>query len=411
MALDLSGSLQMSQDVKQFQLVGNNLERQTALISYLYEFDSGNSDNYPSLPSGADIPNFAYYDYQTLSGIDSYTYNFNSLTGNFFNRETVLNFDTIYALGIFSTGNLVVSGQIDTNKSPFGYTTGDTIGIEHNIPFLIQENESGWDANYLSDFTVRQPNDDGIVEYELCTIGYLNTGVTPLPVGTQWLWDYRFWTQSDPDQIITDYGGLGNHGFRGSGGDVSSEDFDWVASGADFDGTSKYGTVGTPIMGSSTSDWSLVAVANAIFDGSHFYCERTAGLTRRLRLFRAGLTAPATARVAVINDASSTQMFEETSSNIYSDGPHSVIITYNVASGDCFVYVDGQLDSQDTNVVGDYTDSTEGVIGVRLAGYDQPFIGTIFAMAAIREYLTSGEALQLHNFYKEELGPLGVNLN
>lgn len=173
MALDLSGSIQMSQDFKQFLQNNNKFERHSLLIDYSYTFDSGNNDNYPPLPDGADPLNHPFYAFQSLSGIDSDTYNLNSITGSFFGKQAVLNFDTIYVLGIFSTGNLVVSGNINTIPSPFGHTTGETIGIEHNLPFLIQNNQSGWNANYVSDFSIQQKNDDGVVDYALCVLGYI----------------------------------------------------------------------------------------------------------------------------------------------------------------------------------------------------------------------------------------------
>lgn len=153
---------------------GNNTEQDVLNTLHIYQFDTGNTLNNPPLPSGAESIDSFFYVFGTLSGVDSDTYNFQSLSGNVINQALIKNFDRIYSVCIQSTGFLVVQANVSGEPTPFGKTNGQVIQIQHEVPLIRNNYDSGWDSSVVGDFSILQEVGSEVFHYELGVLGSLS---------------------------------------------------------------------------------------------------------------------------------------------------------------------------------------------------------------------------------------------
>lgn len=233
----------------------------------------------------------------------------------------------------------------------------------------------------------------------------------PAPEPTdKYLWDYRPYNftfeELEDDQVLLDYGASGNDGQLGSTTGIDSNDPDRVDGGLQFDGNNDYCIIPTGVL--YDGDWSIFGIVTNGTQG-HIYCEADTGDNDpHMRIF----ADTGKLKVAMQNEAGNTQAFLPTNSGVLDGQPHSFLITFDYSLGDLKLYVDGNLDASDDNVTGNWEGCDQFNIGRRVPslGGNQNFDGILCVFKYIRALLGTGDAVSLHNEYKDDLEILGVDL-
>lgn len=172
--IDTFGTVKMGMDWTLLHTEGSNTEKDELTLLHTYQVDTGNLVNNPPLPSGAEPIDGFFYAFGTLSGISSDTYNFQSLSGNILNKTIIRDFDRIYSLCIQSTGHLIVQTTISGESTPFGNTDGTVALVKHNLPYISNNYDSGWDTSQIGDFIIKQETGENSFHYELGVLGSLS---------------------------------------------------------------------------------------------------------------------------------------------------------------------------------------------------------------------------------------------
>ena len=138
------GSLEMKLSWVQLQTTNAEVASDSTSLLAQYQFDTGNTLQIPTQPSGSASINTVFYDFNTISGDGSVFYDLTNLNPTMFNLTGNFAYTTVHGIVAASTGYHIamISSTGSGLYEAFGVVSG--VLMEKRLPVSTLDHFSGW---------------------------------------------------------------------------------------------------------------------------------------------------------------------------------------------------------------------------------------------------------------------------